>query len=84
MGTLYITSFCLIENTDMANKSSLKQSVNLDWYRRGGIDKSSSRQPPSCTRVSQKSDGSESGGEHAGTDWWEHSGWTPSDLLGLA
>lgn len=57
--------------------------AHLNWYRTGSVDEGASGQPPSSTWISQKGDGGQTGWEHAGTNWREHSGWTPSDLLGL-
>lgn len=57
--------------------------AHLNWYRRGGVDECASGQTSPSAGISQEGDRRQAGREHAGTDGREHSGWTPSDLLGL-
>lgn len=56
---------------------------HLNWNRRRGVDEGASGQPTSSTWISQEGNRGQTGWEHAGTNRREHSGWTPSDLLGL-
>lgn len=62
---------------------TMKQTINLNWHRRGGINEGAAGEPSSSTRVSQESDRGKSSWEHAGPDWREHSGGTPGYFLGL-
>lgn len=56
---------------------------HLNWQGGGGVDEGAPGKTSSSTGVSQECDRGEVRGEHAGTDWREHSRRAPGDLFGL-
>lgn len=67
----------------MTNIKIILWHAYLNWNRTSSINKCASGQPSSSTWISQKINRGQTGWEHAGTDWREHSGRAPSNLFGL-